>query len=130
MDTGRGPVRTAVTIADGVRAIRVEAPSPLPASLDLLLSRLLVTTKQPYFAARGTRQACTDEQHEYVPWLAGIYVGLDLRLSRCLWCGVVEVRDTSLDLLPGLAPGRGGPRRRDAIVGWYSGNRPDGRTYL
>jgi hypothetical protein len=123
------PTRTAVTIADGVRAIKVDAPSPLPPSLDLLLSRLLVTGKRPYFA-RGTRRDCTDEQHDWAPWLDGIYAGLALRLNRCVWCGTVEVRDQSLDLLPGLAAGRGGPRQRDELLGWYAGSRPDGRVYL
>lgn len=129
MNIGRGPVRTAVTVADGVRAIRVESSSPLPPSLEILLRHLLVTAKHPYIA-RGTRRACTDEQHDYSPWLAGVYAGLDIRLARCAWCGTVEVRDVSLDLLPGLVPGRGGPRRRDDVLGWYSGSRPDGRTYL
>lgn len=126
---GRTPVRTAVTIADGVRAVRVEAPSPLPASLDQLLARLLVTDKQPLVDV-GTRRECTDEQHDYRPWLAGVYAGLELRLWRCSFCGTVEVRDMSLDLLPGIAAGRGGPRRRNEVLGWYSGARPAGRTYL
>ena len=123
------PTRTAVTIADGVRAIRVEAPSPLPPSLDLLLSGLRVTDRRPYFA-RGTRRDCTDELHDWEPWLVGTYAGLVLRLSRCAWCATVEVRDISLDLLPGLQPGRPGPRQRDELLGWYSGTRPDGRVYL
>lgn len=125
----QAPARTIVTVADGVRAVRVEAVSPLPGSLDQLLSRLVVTEKRPAFD-RGTRRDCTDEQHEFNPWLVGIYVGLTLRLNRCPWCGTVEVRDQSLDLLPGLVPGRGGPRRRDELLGWYAGKRPAGRIHL
>jgi hypothetical protein len=125
----QGARRTVVTIADGVRAVRVEAvPSPLPPSLDQLLTRLAVTDRQP-FVDLGTRRDCTDEQHDYRPWLAGVFAGLELRLYRCPYCTTVEVRDMTLDLLPGVRPGRGGPRRRNDVIGWYSGNRPSGREY-
>src|SRR5574338_970742 len=110
--------RTAVTVADGVRAFRVEAPSPLPPTLDLLLGGIAVTARQP-FVAVGTRRDCTDEQHDFRPWLAGVYAGLELRLLRCPFCGTVAVWDVSLDLLPGIAPGRSGPRRRSVGLGWY-----------
>lgn len=123
------PARTVVTIADGVRAFRIDAPSPLPGSLDALLANLTVTARVPLFAPAGTRRECTEERHDYRAWLAGIYAGLELSLRRCGYCGVVEVRDTSFDLLPGVTPGRGGPRRRNAVLGWYAGARPAGRTY-
>lgn len=121
--------RTLVTIADGVRAVRLEQVSPLPPSLDQLLVRLAVTDRQP-FVAHGTRRDCTDEQHDFRPWLAGVFAGLELRLWRCPFCTTVEVRDVSLDLLTGLTPGRGGPRRRNEVLGWYSGVRPAGRTFI
>jgi hypothetical protein len=118
-----------VTIADGVRAAVIEHESGLPRTLDGLLGHLLVVESHPYHA-RGTRRACTDETHEYTPWLRGVFRGLALRLSRCLFCGCVEVRDQSIDLLPDLPIGRQGPRRRDAGLGWYAGKRAAGRTYL
>ena len=134
--TAQGPTqgpgtRTIVTIADGVRAVRVEQPtSPLPQSLDQLLARLTVTDRQPFVELGGPRRECADEVHDYQPWLAGIFAGLELRLYRCPFCSVVEVRDQSLDLLPGVQPGRGGPRRRNEVLGWYAGARAAGRTFM
>jgi len=117
-----------VTIADGLKAQVVERRSPLPQRLDPLLSGIVVLKRFPVTIV-GARQACTDASHELQPWLWGIYANLELRLSLCAFCGMVEVRDISFDVLPG-AMGHGKPRRRDAVLGWYTGKRPAGRTYL
>jgi hypothetical protein len=116
-------------IADGVVAQVIERVSPLPRSLETLL-RSLHKTREVSVRILGTRQACTDAEHTFQPWLEGIYRTLQLRLRVCAFCGVVEVRDISLDILPGLTIGRGGARRRDDLLGWYSGKRHGGRTYL
>lgn len=105
------------------------ATSPLPKQLGPLLSGLSAVRWRSV-AVVGTRAACTDAQHDFQPWMQGVYAGLELRLALCQYCGVVEVRDVSLDLLPDLMAGRSGPHRRDEVLGWYSGQRPSGRTYL
>lgn len=77
---------------------------------------------------RGARAECQD-RHDYHPWLRGSYGPRDLLLSRCAFCTAVEVRDRSIDILPGLA-GSGVPRRRSDVLGWYSGSRVAARTYI
>lgn len=116
-------------VADGVVAQVIERKSPLPRKLEPLLSGLRVTRSYPV-RLLGTRLACRDAEHEFAPWRDGIYAGLELRLALCPFCGVVEVRDVSLDLLPGVRAGRLAPRRRNDVMGWYSGRREAGRTYL
>ena len=76
----------------------------------------------------GARLDCRD-QHAYRLWLTGVYAGRELELRRCLFCEAIEVRDCSLDILPGIRAGRGGPRRRSDVLGWYSGSRANARTY-
>lgn len=80
------------------------------------------------FAALGTRLDCRD-QHDYRPWVTGVFGTRELELARCRFCEAVEVRDVSLDILPGISAGRGGPRRRSDVLGWYSGSRAAARTY-
>lgn len=118
-----------VTISDGVVAQVVERTPPIPRRLDPLLASIRVLRRWP---ARilGARRACTDAEHAFQPWLDGIYNGLELRLALCPFCGVVEVRDVSLDLIPGLSSGVLEPRRRDDVLGWYSGRRQAARVYL
>lgn len=118
-----------IAIADGVYAQVVEPVSPLPPRLDALLAGLTVVRRFPV-RLLGTRRACTDAEHSFSSWMWGVYAGRELRLARCPFCGVVEVRDVSLDILPGAPMGKGGPRRRDAVLGWYAGSRPLGRNYL
>lgn len=116
------------TIADGVIAQVIEPVKRLPPRLETLLSTMLVYRRLP-LRPRGTRQACTDGEHALAEWIRGLYRGLELRLSLCAFCGVVEVRDVSLDILDRQIVGRSGPRRRSAVLGWYSGSRPRGREY-
>lgn len=129
MTAGKPPPDEVVQVADGVKARRFTRVSPLPPSLDTLLARLAhVQTRT--VALHSTRRACTDGEHERVPWITGVYAGLHLRLDVCPWCHGVEVRDISYDMRPGLQPGRRGPARRSDVLGWYSGRRPAGRTFM
>lgn len=120
---------TVVTVADGVRARRIERRSPLPPTLDALLARLAHQRSRPV-PVLTPRQACVEGEHERHPWVTGVLGVLELELGMCPYCGGVEVRDVSLDIHPGIAPGQQGPRRRSDVLGWYSGKRPGGRTYL
>jgi hypothetical protein len=131
-----------VRIADGVMA-EVVPLLLLHRRLDILLARLAVVKRWPV-TILGTRRACTDLEHDWTLWLRGFDKGadraliassrhgiVDLLLSVCRYCRAVEVRDRSFDVLdPSLPMGRGGPRRRDDILGRYAGSRPGGRQYL
>ncbi len=117
------------TIADGLRAQVIER-AILPASLPVLLAQLEAVRETPRPYPAGARAACTAGEHALLPWRAGIWQRRELQLNLCGYCGVVEVRDVSLDLLPGLATGRQAPRRRSDVLGWYAGSRPKGRTYM
>ena len=116
-----------VRISDGVFAEVVERVSPLPRRLEQLLAGLTLV-KRRTVALVGVRRACTDLEHDFQLWRLGVYRGLELRLALCAFCGVVEVRDISFDILPGASVGQ--PRRRDDLLGWYSGARPARRSYL
>lgn len=143
------------TVADGVRA-QVVRRTLLPPHLDSrahegrhsgcpcrpLLPQLVVHQQWPV-APRGTREACTQEEHDLQPlrlatWptapaalLAQALAGrVDLMLTMCAYCGAVEVRDVSFHVLAGAARGALSPRRRSDVLGWYSGKRPAGRVYV
>ena len=140
MVTASAPPRFS-QIADGVWA-EVRERQLLPPRLDSLLESFHATTRLP-FRLLGTRQACTDAEHDYQPWLRGIdrdphpaltarslHGLVELALLRCPFCGCVQVRDQSFDIFdPGLPRGRAAPRRRDDVLGSYAGKRPLGRTY-
>lgn len=132
MGLARPPERKIIRIADGVMAEEIDRRSILPPTLDVLLARIRTIARRD-FALRGPRAQCRDDSavktHAYQAWVNGVYAGLELRLTRCLFCGAVEVRDISIDVLPGLSAGRSGSRRRSVILGWYSGQRTAGREY-
>lgn len=131
-----------VQIADGVYAQIGDKSAGLPRHLapadhdgkmrrcycTPLRSAMTVLRELPV-RIRGTRSDCKDD-HALQPWLHGVYAGLELLLSVCAFCGVTEVRDVSYDILPGLRPGRSGPRRGSDVLGWYSGRRVAGRVYV
>lgn len=141
MGTADVPARF-TQIADGVWA-EVRERTLLPPRLDALLESFDATQTLP-FRLLGTRQDCTDGEHDYQPWLRGIdrdphpalaarsFHGLvELNILRCPYCGCVQVRDVSFDIFdPDLPRGRAAPRRRDDVLGSYAGKRPLGRTYL
>lgn len=129
---------------DGQTVLVIERTPPLPPTLELLLSggrdpsgrrwnALRVSARSP-LRLSGARAACLDETHRLAPWLDGFHMGSDgiartLRLLACLDCGAVCVRDESFDTLSDLPRGRLPLRRRDHILGWYSGARPRNRVY-
>lgn len=91
---------------------------------------------------RGTRQACTDGEHDQKPLRIAAWGQaplalraqakdgrVQLTLSMCGYCGAVEVRDTSFHVPAGLRAGSLAPRRRSDVLGWYSGSRPAGRIF-
>jgi hypothetical protein len=102
-----------------------------------LLEALQVTRQSPV-RVKGVRRACLDDQHASEHWLSGRYGGMDIQLWVCSFCWRVQVRDVSYDILVDQAPdGRrlrltpqGLERRKDAVLGLYTGARPLGRTYI
>lgn len=102
-----------------------------------LLEDLQVTRQSPV-RVRGIRRACLDDQHTTDHWLSGRFHGLDVALLVCSFCWRVQVRDVSLDILVDQAPDgrrlrmtpKGLERRKNAVLGLYSGARPLGRVYL
>lgn len=119
-----------VAVIEGRRTLITERRPPLPARLGDLLARLRV---YPIRVA-GWRSTCSDQDHRLVPLADGSYLCLDgqrrdLRVLICADCEAACVRDVTVDLMPGLATGRLAPRRRDHVIGWYSGARPNQRTY-
>lgn len=121
-------------VIEGQRVLAIERTPPLPPTLDRLLAAMRVTYRAPLLI-RGTRPVCQSEQdHRLHLFAEGRHVGRDgvtrdLRLFMCADCQSVGVRDVSYDRLDGLPVGRKGPARRDAILGWYSGQRRNGREY-
>lgn len=116
-----------IAIADGLHA-QVVTRTILPRRLDALLGELRFVRSRPV-RMLGARRACAENEHDLSPWSTGLWRDRELRLSLCIFCGAIEVRDVSLDILPDVKVGRGGPRRRSDVLGWYSGKRPSGREY-
>lgn len=133
-----------VTTIEGRKVLVVERHPPLPPTLSLLLEggrdrngrvwKSMRTFARVPLRLSGTTAACLGEDHRLASWLDGFYAGSDgilrtLRLMACLDCGGVQVRDISIDTLSRLDHGRLPLRRRDHILGWYSGSRPHQRVY-
>jgi hypothetical protein len=137
-------VEPRVEVIEG-RTVRViERTPPIPAALDTLLNGGRDAAGRPWpamtvlrrFPLRlgGALSACMGQDHELADWIEGFHAGSDgrtrqLRLLACQACGAICVRDISVDTLPGLATGNQAPRRRDHILGWYTGSRPRQRVY-
>ncbi len=108
---------------------------PLQPSLDRLLSAIYMVTAREDIRPRGASIRCEAERiHRFGTLREGRHVGLDgivrdLRIEMCRDCGAACVRDVSYDRLDGLPVGRRGPRRRDNVIGWYSGARRASREY-
>ncbi len=141
-----------VETIEGRRVLVVDRTPPLPPTLALLLNGGRDATGRVWAALRilkrrplqlaGARSACLAEDHRLAAWLDGFHAGPDgvarsLHLDACQDCGSVCVRDASFDTLSALDPeGRGEavsvrrpPRRKDHVIGWYSGARPANREY-
>lgn len=137
---------------EGHRVLVIDRDPPIPGSLSLLLEGGRDEAGRPWAPLRvvvqyplrlgGARSACLEQDHRLKPWLEGFATGSDLQnrylhIHACQDCGSVCVRDASFDTLEAHDPtGRGAvsksrlaPRRRDHVIGWYSGARPNQRTY-
>ena len=102
-------------------------PIILPARLDELLLRIGQPRAYPVPIA-GVSAACLDSDHRMQTWIQGRYANRDIRLRKCVGCEGVEVRDISFDQVIGSA--RFGPRRIDALLGFYTGRRARSREFL
>jgi hypothetical protein len=133
-----------VTTIEGRRVLIVEKHPPLPPQLALLLNGGRDRTGRVWAAMRilhrrpltlaGARSECLSESHRLVPWLDGSHVGSDnvtrsLHLDACADCGAISVRDASFDVLDRLPTGGRPLRRKDHVIGWYTGARPGNREY-
>ena len=128
-----------VTTIEGRRVLVVQRRPPLPANLQSLLSAMSGLSLRQ-LRIFGTRSACErEDDHRLTPFATGRYramdgVTRDLRLSMCVDCEAVQVRDVTNetivdDSLPRIRKlvARG---RKDSILGWYSGARRNGRVYM
>lgn len=108
---------------------------PLQPSLDRLLAAIYSVTAREDIRPAGARVTCeVDRTHRFGTLREGRHVGLDglirdIRVEMCRDCGACCVRDVSYDRMDGLPVGRRGPRRRDVVIGWFTGNRRDKREY-
>jgi hypothetical protein len=144
-------VEPRVEVIEGRRTLVIERVRPIAPTLDLFLNGGRGPDGRLWQAFRvlrrfplrlmGARAACMDQDHRMADWLDGFYACSDgqtrqFRLLACEDCGAVCVRDISFDVAiataDGLEPvkaGRLAPRRRDHVIGWYTGARPNQRQY-
>jgi hypothetical protein len=121
---------------EGQQVAVIERTPPLQQHLDELLGTMFSITVRNDIRPAGARPACEQlREHRFSVLREGRHFGLDrelrdLRVEMCLDCGATCVRDITYDRMPGLPVGRRGPLRRDHVIGWYSGARRAGRTYL
>ncbi len=130
-----------VAVIEGRRALVIERRPPLPGRLGELLARLRVYPVR----VSGWRSTCSDQDHRLVPLADGSFlctdgIRRDLRVLICADCEAAQVRDVSIDVLR-FTDRRTGrmevgdlrssrpARRKDAVIGWYSGARRNQRTY-
>lgn len=143
------------TVADG-RIGQVVSRTLLPPHLDSRAheGRTASCICQPLFTQlsarqqwpvvpRGAREACTQEEHDLRPLRVAIWRSapgalraralhgrVELMVTMCAYCGVVEVRDVSYHAPGDLRSGSLQPRRLSDVLGWYAGARPAGRVYI
>lgn len=127
-----------LAIIEGQETLVIERRPPLQPSLDRLLGALYHVRVARDIRPAGARVACErDRDHRFEVLREGRHVGLDgvvrdLRIQMCLDCGAACARDISFDLAIGGEPvPRGGApaKRRDVVLGWYTGRRRAGREY-
>jgi len=121
-------------VIEGQRVLVIERTPPLQPSLEGLRRAMRVTYEVPLRRIGGATSACLNQDHRLIRFLEGQHVGLDgavrdLRLFMCADCEAVQVRDVSLDRMARLPTGGHRLKRRDHIIGWYTGARPNQRTY-
>lgn len=128
-----------IAVIEGQRTQVVERTPPLPPRLDALLAAMFSLTVKVDITPAGAAAQCSALRvHRFAVIREGRHLGTDrvlrdLRVEMCRDCAAVCVRDISYDRLEGplagLSHGRRGPRRRDHILGWYSGARRNQREY-
>lgn len=139
-------------VIDGVRAAIYERTPPLPPTLELMLNGgrdaarrlwtpLRVVERYPLRIMSSPTASCmasshgsVNDDHRLSKWLGGFVNCSDgavryVVLEACMDCGAVCIRDRSFDSVDGLPHGGRPLRRRDHVIGWYSGSRPNGRVY-
>lgn len=134
----RGMVeRERVQTIEGQRVLVVDRKPPLPRKFPDLLHAMFVSQRWDRPHGSGPSSLCDTREHRMRNLVAGRHVGLDgvvrdLVVQMCADCEAVCVRDVSLDVAVDgerVPQGHGGPRRRNEILGWYSGKRRAGREY-
>ena len=133
-----------VTVIDGQKVAVFERTPPVPGTLELMLNGGRDDAGRPWQPLRatvvyplhllGARAECAMQDHRLKPWIEGFASGSDgvtryLHLNACADCGSVCVRDASYDSLERLPTGRLPLRRKDHVIGWYTGARPNQRVY-
>lgn len=129
-------MRDLVTVKkiEGQTVAVVERTPPLPRKLSSLLSALTDVAVRNDIRPAGATRSCDARIHAFGTLAQGRYTGpdrvlRDLRIQMCRDCGAACVRDISFDVLDGVPIGSTGARRRDLVLGWYTGGRPAGRQY-
>jgi hypothetical protein len=141
-----------VAVIDGVRAMVIDRTPPIAPTLELMLGGgrdvrgrlwqpLRVAVRNPVRISGTAAAGCmasshgsVNDDHRLANWLGGFADCSDgvvryLVLQACQDCGAVCVRDRSFDSLDRLPTGRRPLRRRDHVIGWYTGARPSNRIY-
>lgn len=133
-----------VMVIDGQRVAVFDRPKPVPPTLALMLDGGRDETGRVWPPLRqvvtyplrigGARTECAQQDHRLMPWIEGYHSGSDgvaryLHLLACGDCGSVAIRDASIDSLDRLPSGRLPLRRKDHLLGWYTGSRPRQRIY-
>jgi hypothetical protein len=136
----------------GVKAMIIERTPPIAPTLELMLNGgrdasqrlwkpMRVAIRNPLRIASSPTAACVassngsvNDAHNLSTWLSGFVdcsdgVARYIVLQACTDCGAVCVRDRSFDSLDDLPSGRRPLRRRDHVIGWYSGARRNSRVY-
>jgi hypothetical protein len=130
-----GQAEPRVAVIEGRRTLIVERRPPLPSRLDQLLAS--PTIRVLPVRVTGWRPDCDRQDHRLVPFAFGTFNGRELDLTICRDCEAVCVRDVSVDDLRRYDPEGRGParpssrplRRRNLVLGWYSGARRNQREY-
>lgn len=141
-----------IAVIDGVRARVTERTPPIAPTLALMLNGgrdvrqrlwkpLRVVSRSPLriigipsASCMASSHGSVNDDHRLSNWLGGFVDCSDgvtryVVLQACADCGAVCVRDRSFDSLDGLPHGGRPLRRRDHVIGWYTGNRPASRVY-
>lgn len=119
-------------IIEGQRVIVLEGP-PLPPNLGRLLAEMRVTFRADVRPG-GASSICAQRDHRLARFREGRHVGpdgmvRDLRLLMCQDCEAVCVRDVSVQFAADQGRSSLQPRRKDEVLGWYTGARPNQRVY-